>query len=34
MFLQFFTEKSIFAHILHTKWPFLNFRERAHIMTS
>ena len=30
----FFTEKSIFAYIVHTKLQFLNFRGRAHIMTS
>ena len=35
MFLQIFTKKkSIFAYILHTKWPFLNFRGLAHIMMS
>ena len=30
MFLRFSTQKSIFAYISRTKWPFLNFRGRAH----
>ena len=33
-FYDFLRKKSIFAYILRTKWPFLNFRGRAHIMTS
>ena len=34
MFPWFLTQKSIFTYILNAKWQFLDFRGRAHFMTS
>ena len=34
VFTIFLRKNQFFAYILHTKWPFLNFRGCAHIMTS